>query len=180
MPWPDRKRHRFDSSFPEKSEKWCLFHTIKGRKDRLTLLNAAPTNPRCPLLTLEGLNRQDWGNISLFWQVPVVMANPLFYSDGVTRRFIVCFLFLGVGIVAVKRVRNHNITDTCAHTSFLPPKGGWLCPNGFRSLLIFIFEPFLSIFGATRRTPAMLPPSQKTPGSAEFSVWRGESCLDST
>lgn len=52
-----------------------------------------------------------------------------------------------VGIVAVKRVRNHNIADTCAHTSFLPPKGGWLCPNGFLSLLIFIFEPFYTFLG---------------------------------
>lgn len=44
----------------------------------------------------------------------------------------------------------------------------------------FYFWAFCYILGATRRRWAMLPPSQKTPGSAEFSVWRGESCLDST
>lgn len=100
-----------------------------------------------------------------------LIANRVFYFDGVTRKFLFCVLRCGVGIFAVKRVWIVNLTDTCAHTlHFLPQNRRRTMPIGF----VFIRE----VFFVTQRPWAMSPPPQKTPGSAEFSVWRGERNLD--
>lgn len=104
-----------------------------------------------------------------------LIANGVFYFDGVTWKFLFCVLWCCNWMVAVRRVSNVNLSNICAHTlHFYHGIEGERCQSDS-----FLFS-FLSLrpFFATQRPLAMSPPPQKTPGSAEFSVWRGERNLD--